>query len=168
MSPQVADTIRNTVTPKRSRGMRFTQSEKVRRIRLTDPEKGIENVCRPLCLANGISLIERWTFLADSGFVNFQSDDGLKLLECHLKEDNNDKENDDLNSTIDFLTELVDSMQIKESRKYLLDTEYPTKTDNDVFNAINTGPLTIPLIKSKLKNFPNLFMWYQVGTLTLG
>jgi len=163
MSPLVAAKISNKVTPKRSRGMRFTQSEKIRRVRLTDPEKGIENICRPVCLESGITLIERWNFLPTDGFLNLQSTEGFRQLENHLKRDEN-KENDDLNSTIDFLTELVGSMQITEARKYLID-DYPTKTDKDVFDAINTGSLDVPTIKIKLKNYPNLFLWYQVSSV---
>ena len=95
MSKNIADDIRNNVTPKRARGMRFTQSEKIRRVRLTNPGKGIEDMCRPLCLQNSVAIMERWGFL-DGGFLDLQSDEAFLQIENHLQEEN-DKEND-LNS----------------------------------------------------------------------
>lgn len=78
MSPKMALEVKNRVTPVRSRGMRFTQSEKIRRIRLTDPEKGLETICRPICAKNGIKLQEKWAFLNDAGFLDMKEENSLR------------------------------------------------------------------------------------------
>ena len=79
MSPKMALEVKNGVVPARSRGMRFTQSEKIRRIRLTDPEKGLETICRPICSKNGIKLQEKWAFLNDAGFLDMKEERSLSL-----------------------------------------------------------------------------------------
>ena len=54
-------------------------------------------------------------------------------------------------------------MDIKETRKYLVGAD-PSKADNDVYKALVENAINRNDLDSKLKKFPNLFLWVQVRT----
>jgi hypothetical protein len=78
MSPQQADALYNTLKSPR----RCTLREK--RIRLTDPQKGLERIARTFCKEMNVNWIEFWPFL--NTCINLSSDEGLNRLEHHLRD----------------------------------------------------------------------------------
>lgn len=66
MTRDEAEKFSRQVTPVRSkRDFKFLQNEQLRKIRMSDHQKGFETICRPLCESNGIRWQEKWNFLAD-------------------------------------------------------------------------------------------------------
>ena len=123
MTRDEAEKFSRQVTPIRSkRDFKFVQNEQLRKIRMSDHQKGFETICRPLCESNGIRWQEKWNFLADGksvsktsitlspGFTNLQSESGISILEQHLKDrrfEDAQQEPVDLNDTLDGLTSKV-------------------------------------------------------------
>merc|ERR1712130_439066 len=99
----------------------------------------------------------------DSRLVDFSKESSWHFLERHLTQPGGEnKENEsDLNSTIDFLSDLVGQMAIDQSTRSFLVGNEPSKTDNDVFSAINTKEENKAIINKNNKKYSNLFLWYQ-------
>lgn len=77
MSPKQADLLFNTLRSPR----KCTPREK--RIRLTDPQKGLERIARNFCHDMKVNWIEFWPFLNVS--IDLSSYEGLNQLEQHLR-----------------------------------------------------------------------------------
>jgi len=160
ISSAKACSIVQSATPKRRMNMRFVQSEKQRRIRVTDYEKGLEKITRPFCVKEGTRLLEKWPFLDD--FVDITSEGGLQKIEDYLKSGKSSSScEQDLDSTIDMLCSNFTGLQLEEDENLFMMGDKPSKTDRDVFEALKQISISKDVIRAKLKLFKSVTSWYN-------
>lgn len=161
ISSAKASSIVQSATPKRRMNMRFVQSEKQRRIRVTDYEKGLEKITRPFCVKEGTRLLEKWPFLDD--FVDITSEEGLQKIEEYLKSGKSSSScAQDLDSTIDMLCSNFTGLQLEEDENLFMMGEKPSKTDRDVFEALKQISISKDVVRAKLKPYKSVTSWYNV------